>query len=443
MAETGLSRNSAFDRLFQDQVPDPAWSFAHLTQKDTNYLTHGYHRYPAKFIPQLAAALIEAYSRAGEWVLDPFMGSGTTLVEAKRLGRPSVGIDINPVAHLIARAKVRAIDPLVLQKAIQALQNRLLSIRGPSLFDNMDELFASGVPSGWPSRLRYWFREDILLALEAIRQAIETLSEEVRPFFWCALSHILKAVSYWHDKSVKPIRKLSKAIPNPHEVFFRQVRRMAQGNAQFWTVLQQTGSIETYAQPYLADARSLPLADESIDLIVTSPPYVTSYEYADLHQLSALWFAWATDLREFRKSFIGRSQVETPSIGSVHSPLAESIINALSENDPRKAREVHQYFAEMYTCFREWRRVLRSGGRACIVIGNTHLSGVEVQNAQVFAEQLSSLGFELEKVTLREIPNKVLPQTRDKKTGKFAKSEKADYLAYPVEYVVVFRRVRD
>ncbi|OYT74913.1 MAG: hypothetical protein CFK49_05975, partial [Armatimonadetes bacterium JP3_11] len=58
---------------------------------------YGYHRYPAKFIPQLAARLIDNYSRPGEWVVDPFMGSGTTLVEAKLLKRPSLGVDINPV----------------------------------------------------------------------------------------------------------------------------------------------------------------------------------------------------------------------------------------------------------------------------------------------------------------------------------------------------------
>jgi hypothetical protein len=94
----------------------------------------------------------------------------------------------------------------------------------------------------------------------------------------------------------------------------------------------------------------------------------------------------------------------------------------------------------MYACFTEWRRVMRSGGYACIVIGNTCLNGVEVQNAQVFAEQLATLGFALTRVILREIPSKILPRTRDKQTGKFAKTHSADYLAYPTEYILVFHR---
>ena len=82
---------------------------------------------------------------------------------------------------------------------------------------------------------------------------------------------------------------------------------------------------------------------------------------------------------------------------------------------------------------------MRTGGYACIVIGNTHLNNIEVQNAQVFVEQLATLGFALERVILREIPSKILPRTRDKDTGKFAKTHDADYLAYPTEYVLVFR----
>jgi DNA modification methylase len=437
MAGTGLanSTTSILER-FAGLAPEPEWAFAHLTQAQTSYATHGYHRYPAKFIPQLAARLIEGYSQPGNTVLDPFMGSGTTLVEAKRLGRPSVGVDINPVAHLVAEAKTRALEPSLLQGAIACVHDRVTSSLQPSLFSQQP------LPtdcSDWHERLRYWFRDDVLQALSQIQCAFESLEEAVQPFFRCALSHTLKPVSWWHDRSVKPMRKLDKPIPDPVQVFFRHVRRMARGNREYWELLQKTGTRDTPAHCYCTDARALPLPDRSVDLIVTSPPYVTSYEYADLHQLSALWFQMTTDLREFRQGFIGRSNGIHEPVGNLHSPLAETIVSLLSEFSPRKAREVALYFAEMYTCFTEWRRVMRPGGYACIVIGNTHLSGIEVQNAQVFAEQLATLGFVLERVVLREIPSKILPRTRDKETGKFAKTQDADYLAYPTEYVLAFR----
>lgn len=77
-------------KYFRKLQFDDTWSFKGLTQKDTNYITHGYHRYPAKFIPQSAAKLIKELTTPGDLIVDTFMGSGTTLVEAKVLGRPSI-----------------------------------------------------------------------------------------------------------------------------------------------------------------------------------------------------------------------------------------------------------------------------------------------------------------------------------------------------------------
>lgn len=110
---------------FEALTPDPSWSFAGLTQRQTNYATHGYHRYPAKFIPQLVARLLSDFSAEGDLVVDPFMGSGTTLVEAKFNRRPSVGVYINPVAHLVAKAKVTPIEPSRLESAIALLEKSL------------------------------------------------------------------------------------------------------------------------------------------------------------------------------------------------------------------------------------------------------------------------------------------------------------------------------
>jgi len=85
---------------------DHSWSFSNKTRKDTAYITHGYHRYPAKFIPQIVSRLTEKYTKEGDLIVDPFGGCGTTLVESKVMGRPSIAVDINPVAVLITKAKI-------------------------------------------------------------------------------------------------------------------------------------------------------------------------------------------------------------------------------------------------------------------------------------------------------------------------------------------------
>ncbi len=89
---------------------EPLWAFAEKTRKDTAYITHGYHRYPAKFIPQIVSRLAEKYTSKGDLIVDPFGGCGTTSVESKVMGRPSIAVDINPAAVLITKAKITPID---------------------------------------------------------------------------------------------------------------------------------------------------------------------------------------------------------------------------------------------------------------------------------------------------------------------------------------------
>src|SRR3972149_9226291 len=99
---------------------DKTWSFADKTIKDTSYITHGYYTYPAKFIPQLAARLIKEYSKEGDVIIDPFMGSGTTLVEAIVNNRVGIGTDINNIAYLLAKVKT---TPIKTAELLQEFSN--------------------------------------------------------------------------------------------------------------------------------------------------------------------------------------------------------------------------------------------------------------------------------------------------------------------------------
>lgn len=236
------------------------------------------------------------------------------------------------------------------------------------------------------------------------------------------------------------MRKLDKPVPDTYQVFWRQIRRMARGNQALWHLLQAHGALGVPVSVCHADARQLPVADNAAALIVTSLPYATSYAYADLHQLSALWFGWANDLSTFRQVFIGCANAIHDPDTALGSPLAAQIVAQMNDTCPRKAREVALYFAKMYACCAEMQRVLRNGGYACIVIGNANLCEVSMQNAQVFAEQRSSLGFAIQRAILRDIPSRILLHTRDKATGKFTKAADANYAVYPVEYVLVVRK---
>ena len=416
--------------LFSKTKIDYSWSFSDKTRKDTAYITHGYHRYPAKFIPQIVSRLAEKYTKEGDIIVDPFGGCGTTLVESKIMGRSSVGVDINPVAVLITKAKITPIDPEKLEKAFISLKAKLDTY-------NKD----TKVKAPEHERIDYWFKPEEKRKLAFIFTEISKLKDQdIRDFFFCAFSNILKNCSIWLQKSNKPTRDPNKKPSDPIPTFYKQIKMMMRGNGRFYELAKEKNHLEIPSQVYCADARTIPVKNNSVSLIVTSPPYVTSYEYADLHQLTALWLEYTKDLSDFRKRFIGTSYHNKKDL-VLNSELAEKIRNELLKKDKKTAEEVSTYFSEMNQVFIEMKRMLKKGGKTCIVIGNTSLKGVEILNAEVFAEQLQNLGLKIADIIKREIPSKNLPSVRDEKTGKFARiSDKNNVSAYPTEYILIMEK---
>ena len=410
---------------------DHSWSFSDKTRRDTAYITHGYHRYPAKFIPQIVSRLAERYTREGDLVVDPFGGCGTTLVESKVMGRRSVGVDINPVANLITKVKVTPIDPLTLEEAFVELKN------GFSLYNPTTQI---NVPKH--ERIDYWFKPEEKTKLAFISTEISKVKDEdIQDFFYCGFSNILKNCSIWLQKSNKPTRDLKKNPSEPFQTFSRQIKKMLRGNNELFSLLKKRGFLKTPCAPHCADARNIPVEEGAVSLIVTSPPYVTSYEYADLHQLTALWFEYTKDLRGFRKRFIG-SAYHNDKEFYLNSSIAENIKRQLLDKSKKTAEGVAAYFGEMNQAFEEMKRILKRGGRTCIVIGNTSLKGVKILNAEVFVEQLQNSGFGIDDIIKREIPSKNLPSTRDPKTGRFVGvTNKNKTYAYPTEYILVMKKL--
>ena len=433
-------------QIFRQLADDPSWIFEDLTQKDTSYATHGFHKYPAKFIPQLVKRCIEENTKINEIVCDPFMGCGTTLIESLVSGRKTVGVDINPIAYLISKVKTNPINPDKLKNETDKVLYDL-KLYFESRNKNQKTLskieIASIVPNN--ERIEYWFPDKKLREeLGTILGRIDTIKDkDIRDFCLCAFSNILKNVSIWLMKSIKPTRDLNKKIDIPMNLFSRQIKKMIKGNDVYWNILSTNvkGNLKSYLNLKKADARNLPAENNSVSLIVTSPPYVTSYEYADLHQLTALWLEYTKSVNEFREGFIGSVHKKEFDHNGIKSKLAKQEIEELSKKSKKEAESVKNYFFEMQQCFEEMYRVLKPKGRACIVIGNTELKKVPILNAEVFTEMMIGLGFKIHKIIKRRIPSKVLPQTRDSKTGRFTSTGEADRLAYAYEYILIMEKL--
>ncbi|MBI3500431.1 MAG: site-specific DNA-methyltransferase [Bacteroidetes bacterium] len=435
-----MNDTTVLERTTLSTIPiDYSWSFADKTIKDTSYITHGYYTYPAKFIPQLASRLIKEHSNENDIVIDTFLGSGTTVVEAIVNNRIGIGTDINDIAYLIAKVKTTPIKTAELLQEFSKiefdLQNRL-----NGQYDFFLKKSLKVVPKN--ERIDYWFLPQQKEKLSIIfARILEVKNNDIRNFFLVAFAQILKSCSIWLQKSVKPTRDRNKKIYEPLTLFLKQSKKMIKRHFEFDKMLNSKikQNIGKFRVVQCADSRNLPCEKNKATLIVTSPPYVTSYEYADLHQLPSLWFGYLSELAEFRKKFIGSAYTNREKI-DLKSSLAEEIVLQLGEN--KKGREVKNYFADLLETFVEMKRVLKKGGRACIVIGNTQFQGVNILNAEVFQEQFENIGFKTHDVIHREIPSKMLPSTRNTDTGQFVKAnDKNLKLAYPTEYILIMEKL--
>lgn len=395
-------------------------------------MTHGYHSYPAKFIPQIVSKLIDEYSKEGEIVSDIFGGCGTTMLESKLKGRSFHGVDINPVAVLISKAKKDAINPTKLDESFVKLINKA------KLFNS-----SSRVKIKKNERIDYWFTEVSTKKLSYLLREINKIEDsKQRIFFQCAFSNILKSSSMWLQKSNKPTKDFKKVPRDPFILFEAQCNMMLKKNREFFEISSNLKKNKTFCKIECADARSLPMKDTSIDLLITSPPYSISYEYADLHQLSALWFDYSKNLKEFRKRFIGTSYSNRNKKTSFEEEKIEKILNKFSKKDKRAKEQIDYYFDDMRLSFKEMHRVLKKNKFVCIVIGDTKIKQINIFNSRVFVEQLENLGFSVKKVIKRRINSKNLPSIRDKKTGRFASLDtKSKIYSYKYEYILIAQKI--
>ena len=345
------------------------WDFACAK---TGRLTHGLHPYPAKFIPQIPSVLIQELSTAGETVADIFCGSGTALLEALRLKRNAIGIDANPLATLISRAKTTPLTDLELQElqTHRALCEQVLG----EVAQSKGDLLHDGGPfrsSGWrPAQkiCEFWFEPTVVEELAELRAQIDRISSE-RARVLCAvcLSAIIVTVSK-QDSDTRYVRR-SKSI-EPGGVIRRylsQIDAAASSVRQMSAVVGERLSCEVLNADILNAPDTAPL-----DLVVTSPPYPNAYSYHLYHRTRMIWLG--QDPERFKK-------IE---IGSHRKYSAKGRNRATPETFRR----------EFETIFQWLRHRLRQQRYACFVIGNSTIDGVRIDNASLLSAAGATAGFQ-------------------------------------------------
>lgn len=359
------------------------------------YATHGLHAFAARLPPPLARWAIETFTDPGDYVLDAMCGSGTTLVEGLLTGRHVCGVDIDPLARLIALTKATYVDHEVILDLGKEIERRLSGAE-------LDDSWRPTLP-----RLDYWFREDVSRDLARLRSAILTttpIGSPLRALAWTVFSSLIVArTSVANARDLVHSRHHFRAWTKSPDVagrFLQQLRRASRMMQDLRD--RMPADTNVIARLAGADARQLSLVDGAVDLTFFSPPYVSALDYPRAHVFAVAWLADVLGVdvdgyREGARRYIGTDRAALAE-ATPTQPLppvtgweaVDGVVGQLSDS-PKKAWTVHRYFRDMATVLGECARVTRPGGHVVIVVCPSNIRRVRVDTHDVFAALASAV----------------------------------------------------
>ena len=371
--------------------------------KNGKHATHAWHSFPAKFPPQLPQFFIEHFTSVDDVVLDPMAGSGTTLVEAIRLDRQAIGCDIDPLARMIATAKLAPV------KTRQALETGYTIVHAAQRAlhrdrDQLEDALNLRFDPKTRAFIDFWFLHQQQLELLALLQGIEKVQQEgLQAFFKIVFSSTIIAKS----GGVSLARDLAHTRPHkvtdkkPNSAFVEFTKRLKQN---LGTNTADTATPKHSSRVLAAPAANTGLPSDSVDLIVTSPPYANNaIDYMRAHKFSLVWFGWDIDaLSRVRAQYLGHDAAGAIQFTGLPRQC-ETTLTQLTERDAKKATALRRYFGEMFAVIEEMWRVLKKGKPAVIVVGTSNLRGLDVETQKGLAALGEKVGFELAGIGVRRL----------------------------------------
>jgi len=414
-------------QIYKDKLIDLLSGDLDFHDQDGRLASHNFHAFPAKFPPQLPQKFIANLTESRAVVLDPMLGSGTTILEAFLTGRAGIGFDIDPLALRIAQVKVTSLDI----PCVHRLANTILTQAQKTAQLHRDRL-QTDLKRRWDEETQsfvdYWFTQDTQIALLALLEEIAKINEEViRSFFEIAFSAIIitksggvsLALDLAHTRPHRAkivmnregevvlgsqmnlassrAKLLTKTLRSPFDEFAKRVQQNIKG-----IVPKDSSKIQPSIE--FGDIQNLPLPDSAVDLVVTSPPYASNaIDYMRAHKFSLVWFGYTvSDLGERRGKYIGGEALKDNVLEPLPSKVAAGVA-AITDLDRRKGIVLHRYYAEMTRALSEMFRVLKPGKAAIVVVGSSVMRGKDTETAECLAEIGRAVGFEVPPIGVRQL----------------------------------------
>lgn len=386
-----------------------------VAKQHTRYSTHGLHEYKGKFNPQIVHAIANIFKvKRGQTVLDPFDGSGTTILECAHAGISAYGTDINPLACYIANTKVSslAIDVKKAYILIDILKEKLSTISSQCIGDENERI----------KYLRSWIPEETLCILETLREEMKSQEKTLADFFLVVASDLIREYSYQEPADLRIRRRKSPFPEIPFvTVYFSNLHKYLKRIE----IMQSIGRNHFVTENYAVNCDVKvddPFDGKKFDAAITSPPYVTALPYIDTQRISLVWLGLcsASEIGKLEASLIGSRELLKSEknkwaevIKENSNDLPEAIYNliiemnnSLSEKDGFRKQAMptltYKYFSEMKDMFVNVKKMMNQDALFGLVVGHnkTTLGGKEynIDTPELLAVLAEGCGWKIEEL---------------------------------------------
>jgi site-specific DNA-methyltransferase (cytosine-N4-specific) len=388
---------------------DESWDFR---KSFTKYSNHGFHTYPAMMIPQIAKRLIDMYGTDKEVLLDPFMGSGTALLEASlhKNFKKAYGIDINPLALLISKVKTTPINPEKVKEEYKKLFSKSKTDK-KIVYSKQKEIEKPDF-----FNIDFWFKPNVITDLSIIKHNINKIKDgDIKDFFLVAFSETVRNVSNTRNREYKLYRMnknmLEKHNPNTFEEFEKKSLKNISSMEEFFKEHNKKCNINILAE----DTRNLTsIPANSVDLIVTSPPYGdsrTTVAYGQFSRLGLQWLGYdKSEVINIDKISLGGIPTKDLENGLGSSTLKRTL-DKISNIDSKRAKDVLSFYVDFDKCIKELHRITKVGAFMCFVVGNRTVKGVQIPTDEIILELFQAKNhYKHHNTFIRNIPHKRMPK---------------------------------
>ena len=376
---------------------------------------HSFHRYYGKLIPAIPSAFIQEFTKEGDWVFDPFTGSGTTAVESKRLKRNFVGVEVNPLSVEIARVKTAELDIKLLETMNDEIIYKI----------EEDKRDYSNHEKPNIMNIDHWFKEFVQEDLLKIQRNIneyfamtdridKSEIDKYRNFYIIVLSAIIKNVSNADTRHVFPgVSKRMRALEAEDKInidVFASYKRAIKSRSQMYDIYKNKDSKVEIIE---GDSSLIDLKEYSnkIDLIITNPPYISSVRYIETLKLEMYWMEEIKSSEEYKSlgdKMIGNDRLykeEYETIGYTGYKEIDKVIDMMQDIDKKSAKILEEYFKKMEKAIINMSKLLKENKKVVMKISDSRMKKQKIETGKLLTIIAERNGFKLEDVFLDEINN--------------------------------------